>query len=124
MNNFYYDFMVIIRVLVICTGVVDAIKYRVETSKVKKTASSRDLSRKFTLMALICNIILILYCLLISEWTLLIVRCMSLIFMCELFWTQYLYYPYKMRKLMNFRKPNFFIFLWNALLPNRIRKRL
>lgn len=124
MNNLGHDFMVIVRFLVLITGFVDAIKYRVETTKVKKNKSSRDVSRKFTLMAIICDIILLVYVVLIKEPTLFIVRLMSLVFMCELFWYQYLYYPYKLRNVENFKRPSFFIFLWNACLPNKTRKRL
>lgn len=123
-NTILYDFMIIIRFLVLITGFVDAIKYRVETSKIKRTKSSRDISRKFTLMAIVCDIILLVYVVLIKEPTLFIVRLMSLFFMIELFWNQYIHYPYKLRNVYNFRRPNFFVFLWNACLPNKKRKRL
>jgi len=124
MDYIFHDFIVIIRFLVLITGFVDAIKYRIETNKIKKTKSSRDVSRRFTIMAIICDIILLVYVILIKDPTLFIARLMSLYFMCELFWWQYIHYPYKCRELDGFKKPNFLIFLWNACLSNKVRKRL
>lgn len=124
MESLGHDFMVIVRFLVLVTGFVDAIKYRIETKKIKKNKSSKNVSRMFTLMAIVCDVILLVYVTLIKDPTLFIVRLMSLYFMCELFWFQYLHYPYKCRGLDGFKKPNFLVFLWNACLPNKTRKRL
>lgn len=118
------DLMWILRLLVLICGFVDAVKYRIETNKIKRTKSSRDVSRRFTLMAVGCDIVLLAYVILIKDLTLTIVRFMSLYFMCELYWWQYIFYPYKMRKLENFKRPSFFRFFVNSCKPNRIRKRL
>lgn len=124
MENISHDFMVIIRFLVLITGFVDAVKYRIETNKIKKNKSSKNVSRRFTLMAIVCDVILLVYVMLIKDPTLFIVRLMSLYFMIELFWAQYLHYPYRCRGLDGFKRPNFWLFLWNACLSNKIRKRL
>lgn len=124
MENISHDFMVIIRFLVLITGFADAVKYRIETNKIKKNKSSKNVSRMFTVIAIVCDVILLVYVILIKDPTLFIVRLMSLYFMIELFWAQYLHYPYRCRGLDGFKRPNFWLFLWNACLSNKIRKRL
>jgi hypothetical protein len=122
--NIFNDILVIFRFLVLVTGFVDAIKYKIETNKIKKNQSSRNVSRLFTVLAIICDIILLGYVILIKEPTLFIVRLMSLYFMCELYWWQYIYYPYKCKGLNGWKRPNLWKFLVNSLQPNKTRKRL
>jgi hypothetical protein len=44
--------------------------------------------------------------------------------MCYNFYIVYLFYPYKYRNLLNFKKPCIIIYIINALTPNCKRRRL
>lgn len=114
----------VLRFLVLITGIMDAIKYRWGTQKIKRTKSAKNISRKFVFTAIMCDVFLIMYCTYIWEPVLIVIRCISLYMMCELYWFVYKYYPYKMRKLDNFKRPTLLTFVVNTCQPNHIRKRL
>jgi len=114
----------ILKFLVLIAGIADAYKYRRQTNKILRKKSSRNISRMFVILAILCDIIIITYCVVIKDIVLTSIRLISLYTMCQLYWCIYKYYPYKTRGLENFKRPSFLIFLKNSLTPNRLAKRL
>lgn len=114
----------ILRLFVFIAGWIDAYKYRWQAQKIRKWQSAKNISRKFTLTAILCDIIIIMYCVYLRDPILIIIRVISLFCMCELFWVIYLYYPYSRKKLKGFKRPSFFTYVINAMTPNSVRRHL
>lgn len=114
----------IIAALVIIAGMADAIKYHWEKLKIVKNKSSRDCSRKFVLAAVLSNIVILVYVLMIKDIPLILIKTVGLFLMCDLYMSVYRYYPYKNRKKRGWKRPNIVEYTWNAVLPNNIRVRL
>lgn len=114
----------------ILTGYWDAIKYHWQTKAIKKVGIAKGHSRKFINAALHNDHVKILYLFLIGvlnlklDLYLIFAAILAVIFMTELFFIIYKYYPYRMRGCPNFRRPDIFIYFINSLLPNKIRKKL
>jgi hypothetical protein len=112
-------------VLLVIWGYGDAIKYHFQAQAIRKEKLARGHSRKFINLAIGNDKYRLFYFFFIDRnFYLLLATIIALIFMLELWFIQYKYYPYKKRGLLNFKRPNFFIYLWNSILPNNIRKRL
>lgn len=114
----------ILQFLLLWAGVADAYKYSRLRSKIVRNQSSRNVSRMFSLIAIKCDIIFVLYVLLIKDPFLIFVRGIALYTTLDLYYNIYLYYPFKTRKLKNFKKPSLWEFYINSLEPNHSRKRL
>jgi len=114
----------IIGVLLIITGIFDAIKYIWEAKKIAEVGTAKGHSRKFINMALTNDLMRITYSILIVDFYLMFINAIALFCMFKLWYTIYLYYPYKQRGLVGFKKPNVFLYMINSILPNTIRKRL
>lgn len=110
--------------LLVITGIGDAIKYEIQARKISKTCSSANMSRIFTNLAILSDVTKVIYALIIHDFYILSISILALFCMIHLFWVTYLYYPYKFRKLKNFKRPNLFLYIINSLLPNSIRKHL
>ena len=121
-NNLF--FKNIIQFLLIWAGFADAYKYSRLRQKIVRVKSSRSVSRMFSLIAIICDIIFVLYVLIIKDPFLIFVRGLALYTTVDLYYHVYLYYPFKTRNLNNFKRPNLWIFLLNTLEPNSTRQRL
>ena len=121
-NNLF--FKNIIQFLLIWAGIADAYKYGRLRQKIVRIKSSRSVSRMFSLIAIICDIIFVLYVLIIKDPFLIFVRGLALYTTVDLYYHVYLYYPFKTRNLNNFKRPNLWIFLLNTLEPNSTRQRL
>ena len=121
-NNLF--FKNIIQFMVIWAGIADAYKYSRLRQKIVRVKSSRSVSRMFSIIAIVCDIIFVIYTLMIKDPFLIFVRSIALYTTIDLFMHIYLYYPFKTRKLKNFKRPSFLIFLLNSLEPNSTRKRL
>jgi len=117
-------FQKIIQLAVIIAGVADAYKYMRLRQKIMRTKSSRDVSRMFALIAIICDIIFVAYTLIIRDPFLVFVRGIALYTTIDLYYFIYLFYPFKTRGLPNFKRPSLWTFFVNTLQPNGIRKRL
>lgn len=122
--NFNISLKTLFGVLVLIAGIFDAYKYRRQTQKLKRNKSSRNISRMFVFIAIICDIVIVLYTVIIKDFILIIIRTLSLYTMCELYYYVWKFYPYKNRKKRKFKKPNLILFLRNTLLPNNIRRHL
>jgi len=121
-NNLFYKN--IVQFLVLVAGIADAYKYSRLQQKIVRTQSSRDVSRMFSMIAIICDIIFVAYTLMIKDPFLIFVRSVALYTTVNLYFFIYLYYPFKMRKLDNFKRPSLWVFILNTLEPNGRRKRL
>ena len=117
-------FLNITGLLLTITGIFDACKYHWSAEKIRRHKSAQGRSRKFINTAIINDIIRIIHVSLIPDIYLIISSCLALICMCEHFWMIYKYYPYRRRGLLNFKRPNIFLYIINSLLPNSIRKKL
>lgn len=114
----------IIGFVLIFTGVFDASKYAIQALKIQKAKSAKNFSRKFMNIAIGNDIIRIVYGLLIWDVYIVITGVLAFVTMMYMWWEIYLWYPYRYRNLINFKRPNVFVYLINSLLPNKIRKRL
>lgn len=121
-SNLFYK--KVVQFLVLIAGVADAYKYSRLRQKIMRTKSSRDVSRMFSFIAIVCDIILVAYTLFIRDPFLIFVRSIALYTTIDLYYFIYYFYPFKMRKLDNFKRPSLWIFILNTLEPNHIRKRL
>ena len=121
-NNLF--FKNIIQFLLIWAGIADAYKYSRLRQKIVRVKSSRSVSRMFSLIAIICDVIFVIYVLMIRDPFLIFVRGLAFYTTVDLYYYVYLYYPFKTRKLNNFKRPSLWTFLLNTLEPNHIRKRL
>ncbi len=112
------------------TGFLDAYKYHWQCQAIKKVKLAKGHSRKFINAAIHNDHIKIIYLLLVGllnlkfDWFLIISGLIAIIYMTELFFVIYHYYPYRMRGCSNFKKPNVILYLINSLTPNSIRKKL
>jgi len=111
--------------VLILWGYFDGIKYHFQAQAIRKTKLARGHSRKFINIALGNDKYRLFYFFFIDRnFYVLLTSIIALVFMIELWITQYKYYPYRMRGCSNFKRPNIFIYLFNSLISNKIRKRL
>jgi hypothetical protein len=111
-------------ILFIITGIFDAIKYVWNGKKIQLVGTAKGHSRKFINVAIINDIIRLLYGVVIKDIFIILTAIVALVCMGYLFYQIYKYYPYRMRGCGNFRRPNMFLYTLNSFMPNRIRKRL
>ena len=114
----------IVGVILIGTGVFDAWKYSLQALKIQHAKSARTQSRKFVLMAIGNDLVRTLYGVLLLDIYIILSGLLALVCMLHLWIVVYIYYNYKQRGLQNFRRPNIFVFTWNACVPNNLRERL
>ena len=110
--------------VLVVTSIFDAIKYTLQANKIRQTKNAKSQSRKFINFAIVNDIVKFSYGFIILDWFIIISSVLAIICMLDLWYTTYMYYPYKMRGCLNFKRPNIFIYLINSILPNRLRKRL
>lgn len=110
--------------ILLITGFFDALKYRWNSQKIRQAKTAQGHSRKFINMAIVNDLVRIVYAIIIKDAYIFWVSILASICMLELFFTIYQYYPYKRRKLSGFKKPSLMSYIINSLLPNNQRKRL
>ena len=111
--------------ILIFWGYVDGLKYHFEACKIRDHQSSKGHSRKFINMAMGNDIYRLFYFFFVDRnYYVLITSAIALLFMFEMFWQQYKYYPYRMRGCVNFKRPTILLYLINSILPNKLRRRL
>ena len=111
-------------ILLLWTGYLDATKYRLESRKIRLIGTAQGHSRRFINRALLSDATRLFYLCFKPDVFLITVSIIALICMVELWWTIYIYYPYRMRGCSNFKRPNMWLYFVNSLLPNKIRKHL
>jgi len=110
-------------ILLVLTGILDAIKYTVQANKIRRDKIAR-MSRKFINWALLNDYVRLIYGIVIYDWFIMTSALLALICMTDLWITIYRFYPYRKRGLLNFKRPPVIKYLWNSLQPNYWRKRL
>ena len=110
--------------LLIATSIFDALKYSLQANKIRRVRTAKAMSRRFINWAMMNDIIKLAYGAIIFDMYIVLSSVLALICMMDLWFTIYVYYPYKQRGLINFRRPNIIVYLINSILPNRIRKKL
>jgi len=115
----------VLKWLVLITGILDAYKYKFLTRKICRLKSSKEISRKFINISLLKNAVLLFWSyFFLKDWAITWSCVISLITGGEAFYYIYWHYPYKTRKLKNFKRPSILKYTINSLLPNGKRKRL
>jgi len=110
--------------LLIFTSMFDAWKYIWNAQAIRKVGTARGHSRKFLVAAIFNDTVKLIYGCLIFDIFIILSSILAMITMGYNFYTQYLFYPYRYRNLLNWKRPSIFIYLINALLPNRLRRHL
>jgi len=104
---------------------LDGYKYHIESAALRRTKVAQGRSRRFINYAWSADAYMICYVFIHkTDWYMIVSFVMALCFMTEYWITLYNKYPYRMRGMTNFKKPNILIYFINSLLPNRLRKRL
>ena len=112
-------------ILLVIWGYGDAVKYHFQCQAIRQVHLAKGHSRKFINLAIGNDKYRLFYFFFIDRnFYLLLATLTALFFMLELWFTQYKYYPYRMRGCPNFKRPNIFVYLINSMLPNKIRRRL
>jgi hypothetical protein len=116
----------IFKFIVLLTGLIDAEKYENQRSKIIKAKTAKSQSRMFLNKAFVIDVIKLAYVVILypHDWVLLTISFLPLITIARCYWVTYLYYPYKMRGLDNFHRPNFWTYFCNSWISNKKRKRL
>lgn len=109
--------------LLIFTSILDAIKYTLQANKIRKIKSSKVQSRKFINFAITNDVVKLIYGTVIMDLFIVISSLLAIGCMLDLWYTTYLFYPYRM-KIYQTKKPNIFIYLVNSIQPNHIRRHL
>lgn len=111
-------------ILLIIASLFDAWKYVWSARAICKAKSARGHSRKFIMAALFNDIIKFIYGIIILDMFIITSSLFALGTMLYFFYTQYLFYPYRHKGLINFHRPPLWKYLINSLIPNNKRKRL
>jgi len=117
-------FVTIIGILLVITGIFDALKYSWQARKIRHVRSARGHSRNFINAAIINALVRILYLCINWDLYLQISSIIAIVCMIDMWYAMYLYYPYRKRGLNNFKRPSMITYIINSLLPNKLRKRL
>jgi hypothetical protein len=124
------NFANILGYYLIWTGLWDAWKYIWEAQSIRKARTARGHSRKFINAAIHNDHIRIIYLIIIGilyhrlDWYLLSSSLLAVITMSYMWWTIYLYYPYRRRYSSYWKRPSLLIYVINSLIPNKIRRHL
>ena len=111
-------------IMLAITGWFDAYKYHISAQAIRKVALAKGHSRRFINHAIHHDIWRIIHCIILPDWWLVFSSVIAIFFMLEHFYVQYLFYPYKCRGLIGFKKPSLWSYFINSLISNKIRKRL
>ena len=114
----------VLGILLVITGILDAFKYSWQAKKIRWVQSAKGHSRNFINVAIGNDFIRIIYLCLHWDWYLLISSLIAMICMLDMWYAMYVWYPYRKRGLLNFKRPSMLKYIWNSFLPNKFRKRL
>lgn len=110
---------------VLILGFMDAYKYKLLAQKVSRLKASGQISRAFLVWSILNRLVLLIYVwLFLNDKILITTSLIALYTMFEAFYYTYIYYPYRLRGLKNFKRPSIFIFTKDIFFPNKHGKRL
>lgn len=115
---------IVLGYILVFTSILDAIKYTLQANKIRAVKSAKNQSRRFINYAILNDIVKLAYGFSILDYYIIISSVLALFCMLDLFFTTYLYYPYRNRGLLHFKKPNIVVYFYNSILSNEKRKRL
>jgi len=124
MINIHWSLQQLFGGLLIFTSIFDALKYYIQARKIQRAKSAKLMSRRFINWAMSNDIVKLVYGIIIMDWYIILSSLLALICMAHLWVVIYLYYPYRHRGLVNFKRPNVILYLINSIIPNSIRRRL
>lgn len=110
--------------LLVVTGVFDGIKYHWLAVAIRKIKTAKGQSRKFVNAALAKDLVMFAYMATNPDWYIILMNFIGFVFTVELLITIYIYYPYRYRNLLNFKRPSFWKYFINSWQSNKTRKRL
>lgn len=109
-------------------GLCDGVKYSIAARKIRDYKTSVGHSRKFIELAIGNDLYRVFYFIFIDQNVyLFIASILALLFMLDMLWAMYIYYPYQTyprRIVKRAKRPNIFVYLHNAWLSNKVRKAL
>lgn len=106
-------------------GVLDAVKYELQASKIRNVKSAKEHSRMFLNMAIGNDVYRLAYFWFINkDYYVLATAILAIIFMLDYWYQIYRFYPYRNRTKPNFKRPDIFTYVVNSLLPNHLRRHL
>jgi uncharacterized protein with PQ loop repeat len=109
----------------VITSVFDGAKYSIQALKIYKNKSSKNISRRFLNWAIVNDLVKLSYGVITPiDWYIVISSLLAIGCMFHMLYAQYLFYPYKMRGCLYFKKPHIFTYIINSWIPNSYRKRL
>lgn len=112
-------------IVVFMAGIADAWKQRFLTKKILRYKSAKGVSRLFINYGVTHKILLSIWAgFYLHDWVVTVASLLALWTSIELWWTTYLYYPYKYRGLANFKRPSVIKYLINSWTPNKFAERL
>lgn len=112
-------------ILLVLTSIGDAWKYTIQARRVQKEKSSQNLSRRFINFAVLNDLVKLIYGFVIGDWFIISTSIMALVCMLDLWYQIYWWYCYETYpKRIKITRPNILLYLWNSILPNRVRKHL
>lgn len=117
-------FRLILGVALVVLGLLDALKYEWFAKKIIIAGSSREYSRKGINFAIFNAIVRVIYGSVIGDIYIIGASLVSLVTISYCWWAVYLYYPYRNRGLIHFKRPHPMIYFINSCLPNTIRRKL
>ena len=118
-------FWTILGIFVLIAGLLDSWKYRLLTSKIRIHKSSKGQSRLFTNVAIFHKLLLSIWSIFyLHDPVVAIATILALYTSCELWYTIWVYYPFKNRGRFGFKRPNVLYYIYNSLLPNKFAKKL
>ena len=108
----------------IISGVWDGYKYHYLAVAIRKIGTAKGQSRKFCNVALVKDLFIFLYMMVNFDLYILLLTLVGFIFTTELLITIYIFYPYRYRNLLHFKRPSFWKYFINSWQLNRTRRRL
>jgi uncharacterized protein with PQ loop repeat len=124
MINLHWSLQQIFGNALIFTSIFDVLKYVVQANKIRKQKTAKGMSRRFINWAVSNDIVKLIYGIIIGDLYIILSSLLALVCMAYLWVVIYLYYPYRHRGLVNFKRTNVILYLINSLIPNSIRRRL
>lgn len=106
------------------TGWRDAYKYHISAQTIRKIKTAKGHSRRYINDAIHHDLWRIIHCCILPDWWLVFSSIVAIFFMIEHWYTVYLYYPYKLRGCPNFKRPSLWIYFFNSIVPNKVRRKL